>query len=238
MKKHFITAVCLFLVLACMTCTALAQPLLKGYGDNGNSYQYVHFGSYYQDINGEKRPLLWRVLSAEGDQALLLSEYVLGSRRVHPDDKEYVAFKGQWDQTDMYQYLNNTFYREAFSAKEQALVMEEEGLGLVFLPSSEDLNNKAYGFSSNKSRQGYGTPFAIETGLFKYSKGSSPYWTRSQSTTQISGTRCTKSAGNIGYIRCVVEDLGWRPAFYLNIENLVVSKGGGTLESPFEFTLP
>lgn len=238
MKKRMLAAVCLLLAVVCITCTSLAQGQLKGFDEESKTTYYVEFGNYYQGAKGEKAPLLWRVLSVEDGQALLLSEYVLGSRRVHPDDKEYVAFKGQWDQTDMYQYLNNTFYRSAFSAKEQALIMEEEGLGFVFLPSSEDLNNPAYGFSSDQSRQGYGTPFALETGLFKYSKGSSPYWTRTQSTTQISGTRCTKSKGNIGYIRCVVEDLGWRPALYISIDNLAIPTGSGTLEKPFIIGLP
>ena len=222
MKKRLCLCACILLSLLLVTFSAIAQPALQGFDRQSKTYQYIQFGSYYQGANGEKLPPVWRLLAVDNNQGYLLSEYVLGSRRVHPDDKEYVAFKGQWNQTDLYQHLNTTFYRGSFSAGEQALIVENEELGSIFLPSSEDLNNAAYGFSSDQSRQGYGTAFALENGLFKYSKGSSPYWTRSQSTTQISGTRCTKSKGNIGYIRCVVEDLGWRPALYLNLENVVI----------------
>ena len=66
--------------------------------------------------------------------------------------------------------------------------MSSEELGYLFLASGEDLKNREYGFSSDKTRQGYGTPYALANGLFRYSNGSSPYWTRSQSATKAYGT--------------------------------------------------
>ncbi len=228
-------ALCLLAVLLAvlLPMPALAEGL-RGY-DTKAGYQYIALGTWPQEETGEAAPILWRVLSADGKEALLLSEYVLGARRVHPVYEDYVDFGGVWNLTDMYDFLNETFLPEAFVEGEQAMLIGSEELGTVFLPSGEDLSNKAYGFRDNKSRMGKGTPYALANGLFKYSTKFSPYWTRSQSTTLISGARCTKVKGNLGYIRVVVEDVGWRPSCRLDLATAEIASGEGTLESPFTF---
>jgi len=222
-------ALCLLLALLPASAGALA---LRGY-DAKEGYQYVALGTWPQGENGEEAPLVWRVLSAGEDEALLLSEYVLGSRRVHPDDNEYKAFGGAWNKTDMYDFLHGVFLPQAFTQEEQEMLLFSEELGRVFLPSGEDLTNKAYGFGSNKSRMGKGTAHALANGLFKYSTKYSPYWTRSQSSTKSFGARCTKVKGNLGYIRVVVENLGWRPAFRLDVSAVAPASGEGTLDAPY-----
>ncbi len=206
---------------------------LRGY-DAKAGYQYVALGTWPQGENGEAAPILWRVLAADDKEALLLSEYILGSGAIHQDDyMEYVHFGGVWNLTDMYSFLNGTFLPEAISGADQGMLFCSEDLGTVFLPSSDDLNNKAYGFTSNKARMGKGTAYALANGLFKYSTKFSPYWTRTQSATLVSGARCTKVEGNIGYIRVVVNDVGWRPACRINLAAAQIVSGEGTVESPF-----
>jgi hypothetical protein len=205
---------------------------LRGY-DAKDGYQYIALGTWPQGENGEEAPILWRVLSAGDSDALLLSEYILGNHCVHAVYEDYVDFGGVWKLTDMYDFLNETFLPKAFTQGEQALLLNSGELGAVFLPSSEDLSNKEYGFTSNKSRMGKGTAYALANGLFKYSTKYSPYWTRTQSTTLISGARCLKVSGSLGYIRVVVENLGWRPACSLNLDAAEIVSGDGTLESPF-----
>ena len=126
-----------------------------------------------------------------------------------------------------------SFYEQAFTEAEKALILEDEQLGRIFLPSAEDLKNADYGFGTDTSMKAYGTEFAISEGLFRYSNGSSPYWTRTQSVDFPSGTRCTKEHGNLGYIRCVVMNEGIRPALRLNISTLELSGGEGTMENPY-----
>ncbi len=205
-----------------------------------NGYTYIQLGSYPQQIDGTVQPIVWRVLEATEDEAFLLSEYVLFNHRVHEDYLEYEGFEGQFNKTDIFVILNETFLQTAFTDKEQILLLNSEDLGKVFLITSADLQNKAYGFFTNRDRQAFGTAYAIENGLFKYSnsktgRGSSPFWTRTRSTTLASGVRCTKVDGSVGYIRCVVMNEGIRPAvkIKLNHGEIEVLSGTGTLDSPF-----
>lgn len=237
---------------------------LRGY-DKKEGYQYVQFGEFPQEADGSVRPILWRVLSADDAQAYLLSEYILFNNRVHPDDKEYIAFNAAFSQTEMFALLNGpfegepipveeqiklkskerlgrvhiaqmSFLQEAFTAAEQAYIVADDELGRVFLASAEDLKNAQMGFSSPKQRQAYGTEYALANGLFQYQNGTSPYWTRSQSVSYAYATRCTKVDGNLGYIRCVVMNEGCRPAIRLSISDLNPVSGSGTMEDPYTFS--
>lgn len=183
---------------------------------------------------------MWRVLHADEGEALLMSEAVLFNHRVHEDHLEYQGFEGQFNRTEIFGILNGSFLESAFTPEEQALLVTDEELGTVFLVSAQDLKNKAYGFISNASRQAFGTPYALANGLFRYGHGpvgrlSSPYWTRTRSTTLKSGVRCTKVDGSIGYIRCVVMNEGIRPAIRLRLDmgTLPGMDGTGEVHSPF-----
>ncbi len=231
MRPFLCRALALCLMVVLLPGLAGAQSL-RGY-DAKAGYQYIALGTWPQGENGEAAPILWRILYAGDNESLLLSEYILGNHCVHAVYEDYVDFGGVWKLTDMYDFLNETFLPKAFTEGEQALLLNSEELGTVFLPSSEDLSNKAYGFLNNKSRMGKGTAYALANGLFKYSTKYSPYWTRTQSTTLISGARCLKVSGSLGYIRVVVENLGWRPACRLNLDAAEIVSGEGTLEFPF-----
>ena len=255
-------AVLLAMLMLLGSC-AFAEGELRGY-DKKEGYQYVALGSFPQDADGTVKPILWRVLSVEDQQAYLLSEYILFNNRVHQDDQAYIAFDAAFNQTEMFALLNGPFKGdpipkeeqselkkrerlgrvhiaeicfkdEAFTAEEQSMLISDEELGMVFLASAEDLKNREYGFSSGKERKAFGTEYAVENGLFVYQNGSSPYWTRSQSQSHAYGTRCTKVDGELGYIRCVVMNEGCRPAVRLNLNGLKISSGNGTKDDPFVF---
>lgn len=256
-----LTALCL--LLCALPCAAPADVSLRGY-DSEAGYQYVALGSFPQTAEGENAPILWRVLDAGDREAYLLSEYILFNNRIHPDDNAYIAFGGAFNRTEMFALLNGPFERivisedeaarlrkksyygraydaemsfkeQAFTARELSLLQTDEELGTVFLPTADDLLNKAYGLGDKRAMQAYGTPFALATGLFRYSNGSSPYWTRSQSLSYSYATRCTKEAGNLGYIRCVVMNEGCRPAVRLRTEGLEPIGGDGSFENPYTF---
>ena len=104
--------------------------------------------------------------------------------------------------------------------------------GRVF-PVRRRFEKRGLRLCKEPSTKAYGTQFAIAEGLFRYSNGSSPYWTRTQSADFPYGTRCTKEHGNLGYIRCVVMNEGIRPAPRLDIGALELSGGDGTMENPY-----
>lgn len=256
--------VLLLLALACMSVCACAEDFeLRGY-DKKLGYQYIHLGEFPQDADGTSHPILWRVLSVDEKQAYLLSEYILFNNRVHPDDKEYIAFHAEFNQTEMFALLNGPFEGnpipqeeqdklkgkerlgrvhiaevcfkdQAFSELEQEMLLADEELGMVFLAAADDLKNSAMGFSASKDRQAWGTEYALANGLFQYQNGTSPYWTRSQSLSYNYATRCTKVDGSLGYIRCVVMNEGCRPAVRLLLEGLSPVGGSGTMDDPYSF---
>ena len=190
---------------------AVADANLRGYAKE-NGYQYLAFGRFPQTTDGKEQPILWRILSATDKEAAELRHKTYYGR----------AYDAE-----------TSFYEQAFTAAEKAMILDDKELGRVFLPSADDLKNADYGFGTNPSVKAYGTQFAIAEGLFRYSNGSSPYWTRTQSADFPYGTRCTKEHGNLGYIRCVVMNEGIRPALRLDIGALELSGGDGTMENPY-----
>ena len=230
--KRLLSALCALLLFIPALASANA-PALRGY-DEEAGYQYVAMGMYPQELDGNARPILWRVLTVRSGVAYLLSEYILGNGYVHPDDKEFVAFGQEWNKTFLFARLNGEFAQAAFTQAERARVRDDLELGAVFLADSDDLRNPAYGFTNNASRMGYGTPYALANGLFRYNNGSSPYWTRTPSEVMTSGVRCLKIDGSIGYIRCVVKNEGFRPAIWLKL-NEAFAGGQGTFDDPFYF---
>lgn len=237
--------ICWLLLAAMLFSCALAEgTALRGY-DKTEGYVYLTLGTFPQTAEGERQPILWRVLTVEdGGRALLLSEYVLEARRIHGDYKEYAnkpthktkpGFNGDFTQTEMSQYLCGEFTAN-FTGSEMALITPDESYGVFFLLSSDDLKNAAYGFSSNESRKAWGTEYALANGLFKYmaNRGShSPYWTRTQSSSNIQGARCIKSKGELGYINVITEDEGMRPACWLDATQAVIESGTGTKDDPY-----
>ena len=64
----------------------------------------------------------------------------------------------------------------------------------------------------------------------------SPYWARTQSTTDKRHAICTKDGGQVGHIEVGRDNEGVRPALYLAEGSYVIVSGSGTREDPFEIT--
>jgi len=232
------------LAMMCMISAAFAAEELRGWNKT-DGYVYLTLGEFPQTAGGYVEPILWRVLSADEEKVYILSEYVLEARRIHGDYNEYAnkpthkkipGFEGDYTKTEMAQYLNGEFALTRFTGGEIDLILTDETLGMFYLPSAEDLKNKDYGFVTNEDRKAWGTEYALENGLFKYqrNRGShSPYWTRSQSTSNKQGARCIKSKGELGYINVITEDEGMRPACCLDMTKAIVASGSGTKEDPY-----
>jgi len=218
-------------IMVMLGVSAQAQGPLRGY-DRAAGYQYVAFGQYPQGETGERMPILWRVLAADASTAYLMSDRILLVRRIDGDQWNY---KG-WAHSELHAWLNDAFAADAFSQEEQAALVQQEELGRVSLPSSDDIKNAAYGFADDGSRRLEGTAYARSQGLYVYSGRSySPIWTRTPSQ-RTHAHRSTKSGGAIGFIGVESDDLGVAPVIWLNTAGIDIAGGSGTQKDPYRLT--
>lgn len=226
----------LFLLTLCLLPSLVfAQSPLQGYSKQ-DGYQYVTFGEYPQAADGKKEPILWRVLQVEEGIAYLLSEYVLDVHKLHDDRKEYPS----WPQSDTYRWLHKDFLESAFTPEEVSALFETPDEGVVSLPSAADFKNKDMGFTDNKSRWSYGTPWAMkqgEAGLYVYRKyGTSPIWLRTPSAKQKHAQCATKLEGGVGYSPVHWKDIGIRPVIWVSLNQVTTAAGEGTMQSPLKLS--
>lgn len=220
-KRLFALFLALFLMISALP--ALARVELTGGG-----VQFVTFGSYPATATGEKQPILWRVLWAGQGRAYLLSDKILDVKRVDGDQRNY---KG-WLSSELHAWLQNQFIPAAFSPQEQAALVEEGDLGRVSLPSADDIKNKDFGFTDNKSRFFYGTDYAYAQGLYSYTRlKHSPIFTRTISS-KAHAHRSTKVDGAIGFIGVESDDLGLLPVIWVDTTKLQAISGSGAPMDP------
>ena len=233
---------------------------LRGYSAEAG-YVYLQFGQYPQTAAGDLRPILWRVLRVDGEKAYLCSEYILFARPMHPSLKEYRdVFKGDFGQTELCHYLNTTFAETAFSEAERSMLLPCENFGTVFLLEASDLLDKSIGMGeTHKGKinsslivqepglRAWGTEWAIENNgvtkqkekLYVFQKKygrCSPYWVRTQSSSDGRHARCVKDGGQLGHIEVARENEGVRPALYLALDRFTAASGSGSFENPYVIT--
>lgn len=156
-------------------------------------YDCVYFGKYLQEdtnkdgvVNSEdeKRPIKWRVLSVEGDEALLLSDKIL-DMHTYCDKRMDTS----WENSDVRRWLNNEFATAAFNSQEQSAIkvstVKNEGnskfgsgagadtYDKVFLLSEGETRNPDYGFTAksevlDEARRARFTDYSESKGILKY----------------------------------------------------------------------
>ena len=190
----------------------------------------------------EPDPILWRVLSADGEKYYLMSEYVLFASPIHPSMREYRDFGGDFAKTQLCEKLNGEFAEEAFTEEELEALLPFGEYGRISLPLGDDLNDPAMGFSKKKlgTRKAKATEYAIRsTGAFVYqaSVGShTPYWMREQSGTDARHGRATKQTGSVGHLHCDAVDVGARPVIYLAAGSFRITGGSGSKDDPYRLS--
>ncbi len=208
---------------------------IRGY-DRKGGYVYVQLGAYPTDRDGTIRPIVWRVLSADGESAYLLSEYILEASQIHSDRTTYKS----WETCDLFRYLNGVFLQTAFSSSEQRLLVSKtEDEGLVTLITAAEMQSADLGFVNNNARKCLSTEYAKETGLYIYSKGHrySPWWSRTRSDSNKNQQRRVMDEGKTGRIDVQAKDLGTRPAVNIDLNKTAILSGSGTLEDPWVLSL-
>lgn len=86
----------------------------------------LRFGVYEQDNDPSNGPeeIEWLVLDVDGSRALLISKYALEAREFN--DERNVYHVVTWANSQLRTWLNDTFYRTAFSAEHQQLILTTE----------------------------------------------------------------------------------------------------------------
>ncbi len=149
---------------------------------------YVFFGSYEQDNNASNgiEPVEWLVLAKEEDRVLVISKYAL-------DCQQYNAVYTDvtWETCSLRKWLNETFFNNAFSSDEQAMIRSttvtadknpsyntppgNNTTDKVFLLSIKEVNEF---FGSDSARQCQGTAYC-NIHAYKAGNGNCTWWLRS-----------------------------------------------------------
>lgn len=200
---------------------------LSGYDAENGTYQYVYFGEFEQTRSGQ--PILWRVLTVEGNDALLLSERILTTKSF--------GSRNDWDRSDIKDWLNSSFVKKAFSSQERKAIYDSDSLGQVFILSQSELRNADYGFSTkedkkDKQRCAKGTTLAVDEGLYVNDDNQcSTYYTRTAPNNK--NVTSVTSEGSFGIVKPTRQDIGVRPAIWVNLEKISFNEGDGTIQDPY-----
>ncbi len=250
--------------------------LYKDIPYNGSKYRAVKINQYrpyrtgntssetYQYDNGYNKgniyyfkyePLTWRILDpSEGyvmcnqiidSQAYQNFIYYNGSEYYNSEACENYA--SDWVTSSLRQWLNNSFYKTAFSAEEKSQIgtshLENKSIisiaynsadtyDKIFLISYYDAANSAYGFDSSSdandaARQLKGTDYAKCQGLYVSSSYDGPSWWRLRSPNNSYGaTEVVLGGWAYGYCGAGDTDGGVVPAFKFNPKSTIPNKIG------------
>lgn len=159
------------------------RPSTTGYKTTSHtdySYQYEN-GYICGNVYWFKyEPLQWRVINSQ--TGLVISEIIIDSVPYSDyvkkgSDGEYYNDKGaysyDWETSSLKAWLNDDFYRTAFTAEEQSVINEDENGNLYVLTESE-ATNPVY-FTSAFPRQAEGSDYSKCQGLSTGSVGA-PEW--------------------------------------------------------------
>ena len=117
----------------------LRNPLVKA---DISTWDCITFGNYWwKDTNGdgkvdqtdEKQPIIWRVLSVDGDDAFLMADEVLDNEQYNKSMENIT-----WENCTLRKWLNEDFLNAAFSQEEQDAIIETK---VVNPDSPPDRNN-------------------------------------------------------------------------------------------------
>lgn len=219
MRLRLISLVLCFLMILSLAPgagAAEASPL-KGF-DGG--YTYVRFGSYPHGDASQKEGILWRVLQTGEGQATLLAEQVLDARQADSTLEAFVDFEN----SALYKWLSGDFAAAAFTDAERA-AFAGEGLTLA---TSEQIKDKALGFTGNKQRTTSATAYARANGADTRAS----YWLKNQADANRYSLRRVLNDGGVGY-SAVTKVFGIRPVVSVQEEMVSVASGEGTKDSPY-----
>ncbi|MCR4784315.1 MAG: DUF6273 domain-containing protein [bacterium] len=137
------------------------------------------FGSYPQGVNGEVKPINWRVLERQHDSLLIISEMVLDAKCYNEQKCGTI-----WSESTLRRWLNEEFINEAFSSEQQSLIKAvnisnnagPDTKDRIFLLSIDEAEKF---FANNDDRICKPTGYARKNGA-RVLKGNAWWWLRSR----------------------------------------------------------
>ena len=201
---------------------------LEGYNQQTNSYCYIEFGNYAET------PILWRVLEVNETDALLFSEEIIEIMRFDDDSVD-------WENSNVRNWLNSTFFNNAFNNEEISGIRNKYVMEPVFLLSVQDLTKAKYGFNiddesidPNRAASVSGYVSRKYGNVLHIRNRKSIYYTSdASSSTSISSVVSTGRIGTASIISREYDDVGIRPAIWIGIDNLNFTGGNGTYDDPY-----
>lgn len=131
----------------------------------------VVFGTYqYESIP-------WLVLTKQNGKALLISKYGLETIPYNSTKKLV-----NWNNCTLCDWMNNTFYNDAFSSEEQAYITYGNSVDQKIFALNRNEAEKY--FSSANNRRTVATDHAKSQGTYVNAGGYSPWWLRVEGKTQ------------------------------------------------------
>ena len=249
LKNRLCSFPVILLILLLLPAAVLGEEM-RGY-IKGQGYQYVNLGEYPYEKDGTVRPVLWRILSVEDGNALLLTEYVIDTSQVIFDDNinniKGVTHDYRWidtyEESDLYKYLNTEMIGKLFGDDPVTnSFIEEPGGGRLFILTTEQYTNTDYGFPKSvygsylPERQAEGTPWAIANrNLYRnHENGKTTYWV----ATMKNGSNDYKMQlvgydGHLSYGALTRINVGLRLNVRLDLDQIRISGGDGTKKNPF-----
>lgn len=243
MRKKLIL---ILLALCLLPLAAQGEPAMRGW-QKGEGYQYAILGTYPYEKDGTEKPVLWRILEVQDNQALLLTEYVIDTSQViFETDKTVIEKKtyrriSSYEESDLYVHMNTTVLDTLLGDDllRDALI-EEPGGGKLFIMNTMQFLNPDYGFSATRwneqrSRWTGGTPYALSRGLYAENSRQSTYWVSDIKSADGYMMQLVGFNGHLSYGGYTRTNVGIRPSVRLDLTRLTVTGGNGSMESPFTF---
>lgn len=115
------------------------------------TWDCVYFGSYWQkdsdgniDKTKEKQPIKWRVLSVDGDDLFLLADENIYKGEYKKDPEGYwgAPLSTTWIESDIKNWIDNDFSKEAFSSDEFNDILETNTMDKISILSETDLKSE------------------------------------------------------------------------------------------------
>lgn len=200
------------------------------HGWDGISYQYVLFGNYPITSINSKNPILWRILDVTDSKALLLSEYVLCKRKFNEKNAAV------WEESTLRAWLNEVFFTGSFTPEMQDVITPNtKEFDYVFLLEDSDYCNPKYGFSESEGDDAQRIARLASYQSSKITIGlPCPYYGRT-SRTETSLTQ-VRVAGSLGQAKYNRDDVGVRPAIWIDLNQITFIAGDGTINSPYQIS--
>ena len=193
---------------------------------------YIEFGSYEQDNNSSngKEDIEWKVLDTKDGKALVISRYGLDCQPYNTEDEDVT-----WKTCSLRNWLNETFYDNAFSSEEQSIIVNsivtadknpEYGTNpgnnttdKIFLLSVTEV--KEYFFIKALCKP---TEYAVAKGAYEYDDGFCYWWLRSPGERQNIAAFVTFTKDGYKYFYCdsAYVDASYvcvRPALWIDLES-------------------